>query len=93
MSEKETSKGQLVGRVTELGCVTYYFRSENLYEVTCNCGVTFTVQVAKAKLSSLGCKDCIKAMMAAHGKKARIKQVKATGTPNPSEYKFVIEED
>lgn len=63
------SNGVHVGRATELGAVTYYFTSENLYEVTCNCGVAFMVQPAKAKSSSLGCKDCIRAMQASYGKK------------------------
>jgi hypothetical protein len=78
MSEKGTSKGQHVGRVTELGCVTYYFTSERLYEVTCNCGVTFMVQPAKASRGSLGCKDCIRAMQAAYGKKGNAITNKAT---------------
>ena len=69
------SNGKYVGRVTDLGTVTYYFTSENLYEVTCNCGEVFTAKVAAAKLGSLGCKDCIRAMQASYGKKGNDKQL------------------
>lgn len=87
------SKGVHIGRITDLGVVTYYFSRENLYEVTCNCGEVFTAKVAAAKLGSLGCKDCIRAMQASHGKKGRNKQVKELGTPNPSEFYLIIEEN
>ena len=63
------SNGTYLGRTTELGTVTYYLSSENLYEITCNCGVTFTAKTAKAKEGSLACKDCHSAMMRSYGKK------------------------
>lgn len=72
---KRTSQGKHLGRATELGSITYYFTSENLYEVTCNCGVTFTVSTKKAKVNSLACKDCLRALRISHGKKSVDKQL------------------
>ena len=69
------SNGEHLGRTTDLGKVTYFFKGENLYEITCKCGATFTARAAKAREGSLGCKDCIRAMMAAYGKKGNDKQV------------------